>query len=118
MTDQILELLGAIRTDIAQTKAEHDRRFSALDRSIALLQQDVTKIRNKQLAQEIILDDIQDQARAIAQAMDDLRQPAVRPIGAGGLVEIRRLHSEMNALQRKHAELQARIEILEGTREP
>jgi chromosome segregation ATPase len=118
MSDQILELLGAIRTDIAATKAEHDQRFSTLDRSIAVLQQDVTKIRNKQFAQEVILDDIQNQARAIARAMDDLRQPAVKPVGTGGIAEIRQLNSELNALQRKHAELQVRIEILEGRREP
>lgn len=108
MTDEDLQKL---RTIIQEAVAPVDRKISRI-------QQDVAGIRNKQFAQEVILDDIQEQARAIASAMDDLRPPAVKPIGTGGLQEIRRLHGELNALQRKTAELQGRLEVLEGTREP
>lgn len=121
MNDEMFELLTTMKTlltEVRSAQAEHTQRFDRVDRDLASLHQEVGKVRNKQFAQEVILDDIQDQARAIVRAMDDLRQPAVKPIGAGGIAEIRQLNSELNALQRKHAELQARIEILEGTREP
>jgi len=118
MSAEILGILTAMQAALAEMKAEHDRRFDKLDRNIVMLQQDVTKLRNIQLGQEVKLDDIQDHIRRVAEGMEALRPPIVPPtLGEGRPTELRVLHSEFNALQRKTAELQARIEILEGTRE-
>jgi seryl-tRNA synthetase len=131
---EMLEILTAIRADIAEIKsdvaevksdvaevkvvqAEHTRQLARQERSIAMLQQDVTKIRNVHLGQELKLDDIQDHIRRVALGIENLRPPAVPPtLGEGSPSELRVLHSEFNALQRKTAELQARIELLEGRR--
>jgi prefoldin subunit 5 len=118
MTDPMIEILTAMQASLAEMKADQDRNFARLDRSITLLRQDVTSIRNKQIGWEAILDDVQDHMRRIAEGMEALRPPAVPSVlGEGRPSELRQLHSEFNALQRKTAELQARIEVLEGTRE-
>lgn len=115
MTDELIELLTAIRADIIEMKAvqaEHGR-------GLAMLQQDVRILRNIQLGQEVKLDDIQDHIRRVAEGVERLRPPVVpQTLGEGRPTELRQLHSEFNALQRKTAELQARIEILEGLRNP
>ena len=121
MTDEDIEKIRIVMREVVApieaTLAEHSRQIALLIRSAAVLQQDVTKIRNSHIGQEVILDDVQDQTRKIALALDDLRRPAVKPIGEGGIAEIRQLYSELNSLQRKTAELQGRLEILEGRRE-
>jgi chromosome segregation ATPase len=112
--------VAEVKSDVAEVKvvqAEHTRQLARQERSIAMLQQDVTKIRNVHLGQELKLDDIQDHIRRVALGIENLRPPAVPPtLGEGSPSELRVLHSEFNALQRKTAELQARIELLEGRR--
>jgi hypothetical protein len=120
MTDEDLEkmrvvmreVIAPLEADVAEIKAvqaEHTR-------DIALLRQDVTKIRNVQMGQEVKLDDIQDYFSRIAEGVERLRPPAVPPLGEGRITEIRQMHSQINAVERKMAEFQARIEVLAGSR--
>jgi hypothetical protein len=108
----VLDRVGTVENKIdvlGQVQAEQSN-------AIELLRQDVTKIRNVQMGQEVKLDDVQDYFSRIAEGMDRLRPPAVPPLGEGRITEIRQMHSQINAGERKMAELQARIEVLEGSR--
>ena len=112
MNDEMREMLRTIQSSLDAMRTEHAR-------DLAKLQQDFRGFRAVQLGQEIKLDDLQDHLRRIEEGIERLRPPAVpRTLGEGRPTELRQLHSELNALQRKTAELQGRIEVLEGTREP
>jgi hypothetical protein len=116
----IAQQLGRVIADVAEIKAD-TAEIKAVQaeqsRDIALLRQDVTKLRNIQMGQEVKLDDVQDFCSRIAEGIERLRPPAVPPLGEGRVSEIRQMHSQINAVERKMAEFQARIEVLEGVRE-
>jgi chromosome segregation ATPase len=101
-----------VKADIAEVTAVQAEQT----RDISLLRQDVTQIRNFQMGQEVKLDDIQDYFSRIAEGVERLRPPALPPLGEGRITEIRQMHSQINAVERKMAEFQARIEVLEGSR--
>jgi hypothetical protein len=119
----VIAPLGADVAEIKTVQAEHTHRIDEIKavqaehtRDIALLRQDVTKIRNVQMGQEVKLDDVQDYFSRIAEGVERLRPPAVPLLGEGRVTEILQMHSQINAVERKMAEFQARIEVLEGTR--
>jgi DNA repair exonuclease SbcCD ATPase subunit len=111
--------IAGVKADITEVKAdiaEVTAVQAEQTRDISLLRQDVTQIRNFQMGQEVKLDDIQDYFSRIAEGVERLRPPALPPLGEGRITEIRQMHSQINAVERKMAEFQARIEVLEGSR--
>jgi hypothetical protein len=122
MTDET-DLTIRILREIQATQAEHTRTLAEHTRTLAEHTAEFAGIKETLHLHGIRLDnhtemfaDVQDYFSRIAQGLEHLRPPAVPPLGEGSVTEIRQMHSQINAMDRKIAEFQARIEILEGVR--
>jgi hypothetical protein len=104
--DAILEILHAMQADLAMIKAVQAEHTNALE----ILRQDAGLIRTGQSGHTRMLDMLQQDTRMIRGAVNDIAKENVTP------GEVEAIHHDLNRVQRELAELQARVDQIQGRR--
>jgi hypothetical protein len=103
---EMLEILRTIQADVATIKAVQEEHTNALE----VLRQDAGLIRTGQNGHTRMLDMLQQDTRMIRGAVNDIARENVAP------GEVEAIHHDLNRVQREPAELQARVDTIQGRR--